>query len=404
MARKLKDLLTKCIFSLISLLLEIYSKKTRLRKKRLSNSMKLYYNLIHSKFVLTFIRPPENFCDSQLILHSNELESHARDNLPEMAQFENVWFVPDLRAVYKDDGELIRSSILRRGTKMCRVPPSIIDVKQFKKTDIVDKALFGGIMLGKHYGHFLIETLSRLWPLAIPDKVNDFLDYKILYWSQEKKATPVEKSVIKSGQMLLESLRIKSNVSILDQPVHINKLIIPAQAATLNNEFYSIFRDLLRLAGTSVLSKHRPSKDDNEYPEKVYLSRTKLPYYRRNNANEKLLESMLKRHGFRIIHPQELSLPDQICMFSKARIIVGSFGSAFHTMLLSDISNQKMLCLTDDCPDQTSTGIDRICNAKTEYIRCIYPHPFCIKESGSGATKDKIIDVKRALSGILQYV
>jgi hypothetical protein len=375
-----------------------------LLNQRQSNSMKLYYNLIHSKLVLSFIKPPGNFCDSQLILHSNELESHVRDDLPEMTKFENVWFVPGLRAIYKDNGELIHSSILKRGTRMCNVPLSIIDVKQFKKTYVIDRALFGGIMLGKHYGHFLIETLSRLWPLAIPDMANDLLDYKILYWSQEKITAPVEKAVIQPGQMVFGSLRIKSNISILNQPVYINTLIIPDQAAILNNEFYSIFRALLRLAGAGVISKYRQSKNDNGYPEKVYLSRTKLPYYRRNNGNEKLLESMLKRHGFEIIHPQELSLPDQICTFSKAKMIVGGFGSAFHTMLLADVSDQKILCLIDDCPDRTNTGIDRICNAKTQYVRCMYPHPFCIKESGSGATKDKIIDIKKALNGILQYV
>lgn len=392
------------MFLTISVLLKIYSKTTRLKRKQRSNSMKLYYNLIHSKLVLSFVKPPKNFCDSQLILHSNELESHVQDDLPEISNYENVWFVPGLKAVYKGNGELIPSSILKRGTRMCNVPPSIIDVKQFKKTDVVDKALFGGIMLGKHYGHFLIETLSRLWPLAIPDMANDLLDYEILYWSQEKITAPVEKAVIQPAQMILESLRIKSNIRILSQPVYIGELIIPDQATILGNEFHSIFRNLLRLAGIRIVSKHKQYINGSEYPEKVYLSRTKLSYYKRNNGNEKFLEGILKRRGFEIIHPQELSLPDQICIFSKAKVIVGSFGSAFHTMLLADVSDKRILCLVDDYPDLTSTGIDRICNAKTEYIRCMYPHPFCIKESGSGATKDKIIDVNRALNGILQYV
>jgi capsular polysaccharide biosynthesis protein len=315
-----------------------------------------------------------------------------------------VWFVPALRAIYKDNGELVHASILKRGTRMCNIPPLTIDVKQFAKTDIIDKAFFGGIMLGKHHGHFLIESLSRLWPLAIPDMADDLLGCKILYWSQDKTTVPVEKAVIRPAQLVLESLRIKSNISILGQPVYISELIIPDQASILNHEFYSVFRDLLKLAGTGIVLKHRQSQNNNRYPEKVYLSRTKLPYYRRNNGNERRLESILKGYGFEIIHPQEFSLPDQICIFNKAKVIVGSFGSAFHTMLLAEISDQRILCLVDDCPDLTSTGIDRICNAKTEYIRCMYPHPFCIKESGSGATKDKIIDVDRALNGISLYV
>jgi len=391
----------RCTFLTISILLKIYRKTSRLTKPQQSNSMKVYYTLIHSKLVLSFIKPSRKLFNGPLILHSNELESHVRNGLPEITRLKNVWFVPDLRAIYKDNGELIHSSVLKRGTIMCNIPPSNINVKQFTKTNVVDKASFGGIMLGKHYGHFLIESLSRLWPLAIPDMANDFMNCKILYWHRGKTTVSVEKAVIQPAQMILESLRIKSNINILGQPVYVSELLIPSQASIINNEFYSVFRDLLRLAGTGVILKNRQPQNDRKYPEKIYLSRTKLPYIRRNNGNEKQLENKLKKCGFEIIHPQELSLLDQICIFNKAKVIAGSFGSAFHTMLLADISVQKIICLVDDCPDLTSTGIDRICKAKTEYIRCMYPHPFCIKESGSGATKDKIIDVDRALDGIL---
>ena len=366
---------------------------------RPSNTRSLYYRLIRSKFVLTMIKPPASFRKSPLILHSSQLESCVRNGLPEIHEYKNVLFVPGLKAVYYDNGELIQSSTSKGGLSQNLKQPSFIDIQQVKHSVAIDKALFGGRIF-PHFGHFLLESLSRLWPLVVSDMEKEVFECDILYWTSNLSTGAIQYKVSQQALVILESLNIKPNIRILNQPVLIHKLIIPKQAVILDSEIYPIFRTLLKTAGDRIIRMYRQSRKD-EYKDKVYLSRSNLPLAKRNCVNEKKLENILKDHGFGIFHTQEMSIADQIGLLNSAKIIVGTEGSAFHTMLLSEISGKTILCLTYGEPERTYIGIDRICEVDTKYIRCMYPHPLCMKPR---SIKDTIIDIPKACKGIMQYI
>jgi len=364
-----------------------------------SNTKSKYYRLIRSKFVLKWTKPPASFMNSPLILHSSQLESCVRNGLPEIHEYENVFFVPGLHAVYYDNGELVRSSTSKKGISQNRKQPSFIDIQQVKHSAVIDKALFGGAIL-QHFGHFLLESLSRLWPLAVSGMAKEVFECDVLYWAPNYKTGTITYLDTKVGRTIFESLNIKPNIRLLNQPVLIHKLIIPNQAVILDSEIYPIFRTLLKTAGDRIIRMYRQSRKD-EYKDKVYLSRSNLPFPKRICVNEKRLEDILKDHGFGIFHPQEMSLADQIGLLNSAEIIVGADGSAFHTMLFSEISGKTILYLTHREPERTYIEIDRICGVDTKYIRCMYPHPLCIKYRRN---KDTIIDIPKACQGIMQYI
>jgi capsular polysaccharide biosynthesis protein len=345
------------------------------------------------------LAPPADFRNRPLVLPSGALESHVRYDLPRIDEYADVWFVPAFRAVYRDNGKLLHSSVFRRyqgemGT------PTVVDVAQLRNTAVsVVRALYGGVMYGGHYGHFLIETLSRLWPLVVPKIAGDISACAVLYSSE---GMPPNQRPMRPVQMILEGLQLESRLSVLEQPVHVDTLVIPDQASVIGQEMFTVFRTLLRQVGQRVVAKYGESGCRKRFPRKIYLSRSQLPLYAyRRVTNEKFLERILEKSGFAIIHPQRLSLPEQIDMFSQAELIVGTIGSAFHTMLLADVSRTRILCLAYDRPDglNTYTAVDRVCEADTKYIECLYPHPFCMKQRSN---KDVIIDVERALDGIIQ--
>jgi hypothetical protein len=370
---------------------------------RPSNTRSLYYRLIRSKFVLKMIKPPASFRKSPLILHSSQLETCVCNGLPEIHEYKNVLFVPEFSAVYNDNGGLIGTSILKRslGQRQVHNPPVFIDVQQVKHSEVIDMALFGGVMFA-HFGHFLLESLSRLWPLAVSDMEKELFECDVLYWAPDYKTGTKTYSVTKVKRTIFESLNIniKPNLRILNQPVLINKLIIPDQAIILESEIYPIFRTLLKNAGDRIIRMYSQSRKD-EYKDKVYLSRSSLSLSQRNCINEKKLENILKDHGFGIFHIHEFSIADQIGLFNNAEIIVGPDGSAFHAMLLSETSEKAILYLVCGEPESTYTGIDRICEADSKYIKCMYPHPLCLK---SRRPKDTIIDIPKACQGIIQHI
>lgn len=67
--------------------------------------------------------------------------------------------------------------------------------------------------------------------------------------------------------------------------------------------------------------------------EKMYISRRRVKS--RSLLNEAECEEVFIRHGFNVIHPQELSLADQIRLFAEARYIAGPVGSGMHNVVFS---------------------------------------------------------------------
>ena len=67
--------------------------------------------------------------------------------------------------------------------------------------------------------------------------------------------------------------------------------------------------------------------------ERVYLSRARLPELRQRIANEAAVEAAFEQHGFTIVHPQEVSIADQISMYANCRVLAGLSGSALHNVV-----------------------------------------------------------------------
>ena len=66
---------------------------------------------------------------------------------------------------------------------------------------------------------------------------------------------------------------------------------------------------------------------------KIYLSRSKLTNDLRKIIHEEELESLLRRSGWRIVHPENLSISEQLTALDDARVIAGNLGSAMHLLM-----------------------------------------------------------------------
>jgi hypothetical protein len=78
----------------------------------------------------------------------------------------------------------------------------------------------------------------------------------------------------------------------------------------------------------------------HRYAKKIYISRKAANY--RKILNEEELMPILKKYNFAIYMPEELSVKDQITLFSNADIILGIHGAGLANILFAD-KNAKML-------------------------------------------------------------
>ncbi|WP_417458074.1 glycosyltransferase family 61 protein [Kordiimonas sp.] len=169
--------------------------------------------------------------------------------------------------------------------------------------------IFGGYFF-YHYGHFLLETLTRLWyfkqhpdvpVIWITFEGDDFADWHI---------------------DLLRQLGARNEIICLKQQTEVESLAIAEPGYVISSRYWDCQVDALAL-----VRGYTPTPG-----KKVWLSRSKLK--KGVILNETILEKNLKACGWTIYQPEAHSISDQVAMLADAEEIAGVEGSALHTLVL----------------------------------------------------------------------
>ena len=188
---------------------------------------------------------------------------------------------------------------------------TVLQLKITPRANVSNDFLFGGVFMD-HYGHFLLENLSRVYS-ATPKEVIVFLGK--------------EPSVPGYVYQVLKNLGIKNEVQILR--------LLPTQTRVaspgfvIRRYFSDNFADFLK----SRCSKSSAFEDGQR--NKIWLSRSRLEKSSGLYIGEKVIERNLVRLGWKIVHAQDLALDVLISTINAAYHIAGIQGSAFHNLLLT---------------------------------------------------------------------
>lgn len=185
------------------------------------------------------------------------------------------------------------------------------------KVAYVDKEV---IYLGQtpgHFGHFLINTLDRAWPLTI----DEFKDKAVViiktYYNNE------------SYYSLLEYLGVrKENIIILDKTTQFKSVLVPQRSFKHKEIISQQFVDTFKKIASNITKS---------YPyNKIYVSRTN--FVNKNNSGnmlfgEKQIENIFKQKGYHVIYPESLTIAEQIGYMKNCRHLAGVAGTALHLAL-----------------------------------------------------------------------
>jgi capsular polysaccharide biosynthesis protein len=191
--------------------------------------------------------------------------------------------------------------------------------------------------LHPHYGHFLTESLSRLWALKYLEK--NLLESCYFYFDIH---TPIDSVINKSWiRKILAIFGVdEKNLIFGNKSYLIDSFIVPTQALVLhsyvNSELQNYIWDSISRANSSSLTKH---------DKKIYLSRSKLVKDKRKLLNEIQVETALSKIGFEIIYPELLSFEEQLEKYKSASLLVGASGSALHNAVFMN-SNTHVVSLS----------------------------------------------------------
>lgn len=212
----------------------------------------------------------------------------------------------------------------------------------------------------KHWGHFLVDNISRLWFLMS----KDYRGQKIIYVSKTGEKI--------SGNYLLflERLGVKENDLILvEDVIKVKKIVIPDYAKTDNEyhyEYIHIFKNILKFNDASCIQNYKGRK--------VYFSRCHFPDALKKERGEKIIEDFFSLNGFDIIRPECISLDEQIAIWSTADVISCINGTIPLNVCFCGNNNPELLILNKtSLPHENLDEFSMIFMKKLKYIDVYNP-------------------------------
>jgi capsular polysaccharide biosynthesis protein/tetratricopeptide (TPR) repeat protein len=255
--------------------------------------------------------------------------------------------------VYSSQGDYIPSSRhLRRSKDLTADNPAAVPVVGMDL--IPGRYLYLGWFFN-HYGHFILESLSRCWGLVEAGKIDGIVMH---LHAPDRVAAPYL-----MGFFELLSI-VPEKVVFAQQDMQFEQLLLPSQQGVLSRGISADMLALYRQLGLRASNL----KTVSAVAEKLYISRRLLPDNQRKASNEKALEDCFQAQGYKVVHPQFMDVISQLALFYGAKKLAGLEGSGLHNLLFARQPEQVwMLAARDSLADAvTQVYLNNACGCSTE--------------------------------------
>lgn len=209
-------------------------------------------------------------------------------------------------------------------------------------TDVVDEAddrptLFIGPLI-THYGHFLLGTFARLWPLLAwtgpKPRLLCYAEGPLDALHAKWATLPFLADILARFGLTVEDLVTFQNVT------RVPTLLVPEPSVKEQDLTHAIFGTLTHHTGEAFYDLATVDREARP----VYLSKSRLDSGISRLRNEDVLCEALARQGVDIVFPEMLRFPELVRLLSERRMVMGTAGSAFHTAVFA-APNRRILAL-----------------------------------------------------------
>ena len=229
-----------------------------------------------------------------------------------------------------------------------------------------------------HWGHFLVEAVTRLWYYLKNDSSID----KYVFFIEEN----ANRSVSGNYREFLELIGVWNKIDIISAPVKYKEVIVPERSFKMGQFWSDEFKSIYNTVAEAALKK----KSDPISGEKVFLSRSQLKAFSSKEFNMDMLDEFFQKNGYQVVFPEQKSLSELICIIRNADTVATLSGSIQHNMLFA-MDKAKQIVL-----EKTAVTVDFVCDLnrikdfETTYVDanlCVYPvnigyGPFIMRYSG----------------------
>lgn len=320
---------------------------------------------------------------------------------------EDGYFLPrrlvaDFDLVYDAHGRLVRESLLRRrGGRSERIisrAPSLLP-PQFvrgRTRTVTESLVFLGPYDFRHYGHWITEGLARFW-------------YLLRHRGEDVEAAAAPDTIppgvyrsstgpFREWHVAFDAFRLARRV--LPEATWVKRIIVPDCSMQNRGYIHSEHLDTTRKIARHVLGDEHVAAC--EAP--VYLSRTKLAsapetdWPARRFDGELEIKQYYAARGCRVVHPESLSLRDQVRLFNAHDVFIGIQGSAFHKGLFRLRRKRAVhlyLCRAGSASTDNYKLLDALTGTASYRIICATP---------IHGNRHFALDTRKAIGGIAAHL
>jgi len=192
-------------------------------------------------------------------------------------------------------------------------------------TTIEETSFYAG-PLYPHFGHFLAESIHRLYALSV--------------FPELKGATAYFHGVVRYGIMpwmyeICDLLDIeRSAIRLIDKPYHFRKLYAPKQARSLASANF-----------IPNYTKYFPAPVNWTRNGIIYMSRTKFDHNGGVILGERIIEKALQASGVRVIYPEDIGVRKTVAALRTTKAVIFSEGSSIHNVEAAGFQDCKVFMI-----------------------------------------------------------
>ncbi len=225
------------------------------------------------------------------------------------------------RGVYDACGQLCPESVLLR---WCEKPVPAIK-RNMPRCDFINEEVIyiGTAHMFLHFGHFLIEGISRIWPLLYKCYKNK----KVVIALGGKRNIPL------FVRKTLNAIGVKDqDIIVIHKNTRFASVLVPKQSTNIGVNILPItskvFDKISNVLGNAKIKTY----------DKIYLSRSAMKDGR--TFGEKNIEKIFTKNGYKVIYPETLQYEHQITLAKNCKVLAGTAGSALHLALFMKPKNR----------------------------------------------------------------
>ena len=230
----------------------------------------------------------------------------------------------------------------------------------FENPEFRDETVVYCGYLVDHWGHFLIEGVTRLWYFLEQDPGVD----KYVFFLDENEHREVKANY----REFLELLGIWEKLEFINKPTAYREVIVPELGLYCRRGYTP---KLLKVYDT--VARNVQAEPGWDCPEKIFYSRSQfqkaLPFESGNDT----MDDFFRRNGYAILYPEQVPLRRMIHYIRNARVVASLSGSLPHNMLFANPGQKLEIVERLTISDDNQTDVNRMLNLDVTYIDAHIP-------------------------------